>query len=100
MVQMNYKSKGRQLLIEGLAAKGLKAEVIPSLIRSMRLCYDADPKMSSLKTNQRIQSLGWNNFELDNHILELSIDYFKKESRGRSSAIKEINSFNESFRQQ
>jgi hypothetical protein len=98
MAQMNYKSKGRQLLIEGLVAKGLKEEVIPSLIRSMRICYDADPKMPSIKTNRRIQSLGWNNFELDNHILKLSIDYFKKERRPSSLKIKEIKSFDESFR--
>lgn len=82
---MNPTSKGRQLLIEGLAAKGLEEDVIPSLIRSMRICYDADPKMPSLKTNRRIQSLGWNNFELDNHILKLSIDYFEKETMGSSS---------------
>jgi hypothetical protein len=100
MAQMNYNSTGRQLLIEGLSAKGLKEEVIPSLIRSMRICYDADPKMPSIKTNQRIQSLGWDDFELDNHILKLSIDYFKKEIRANSSKIKEIKSFNEGFRQQ
>ncbi|MCG6909789.1 MAG: hypothetical protein LJE94_06645 [Deltaproteobacteria bacterium] len=97
---MKNKSKGRQLLIESLAAKGLEDEVIPSLIRSMRICYDADPKMPSLKTNRRIRSLGWNNFKLDNHILKISIDYFKKEIRNTSPTTKEINHFNESFRQQ
>ena len=92
MAQMKSKSKGRQLLIDGLAAKGLEIEVIPSLIRSMRLCYDADPEMQSLKTNRRIKSLGWNNFYLDNQILKLSIDYFEKEIRHSSPIIKEINS--------
>ena len=96
---MNYKSKGRQLLIDGLAAKGLKEEVIPSLIRSMRICYDADPKMPSLKTNRRIKSLGWNNFTLDKYILELSIEYFEKERRASSPTIKEIKGFNEILHQ-
>lgn len=96
---MNSKNTDRHLLFEGLIAKGLEKEIIPSLIRSMRICYAADPKMPSLKINRWIQSLGWNNIELDSHILKQSIVYFATESRSSTPKINYIKGINERFYQ-
>lgn len=78
---MEYKNKSKQLLFERLAAKGLEREMIPSFIRSMRICYAFDPKMPSLKTNRQIQSLGWDDIKLDHGTLKQSIVFFETESR-------------------
>lgn len=78
---MNSDSKSKQLLIEGLYAMGLKEEIIPSLIRSIRICYSFDPQLDPLKTNREIHSLGWNDIELTYQILNLSIACFKEERR-------------------
>ena len=82
---MNSESTCKQLLIDGLSAMGLKEEIIPSLIRSMRICYTFDPQMNYLKTNKRIRSLGWNDIELNYQVLNLSIVCFKEE---RMSSLK------------
>jgi len=97
---MKSKSKGKQLLFERIAAKGLEREMISSYIRSMRICYTSDPKLPSLKTNRQMQSPGWNNIELDYRILKQSITYFKTEIRRGSTQLREIKGINESFHQQ
>jgi hypothetical protein len=80
MAKMNSEIKCKQLLIDGLSAMGLKEEIIPSLIRSIRICYAFDPKMGCLKTNRQLHSLGWNDIELNNQILKLSRACFVEES--------------------
>ena len=76
---MSSESTCKQLLIDGLSAMGLKEEIIPSLIRSMRICYTFDPQMNYLITNREIHSLGWNDIELNHQILNLSIACFEEE---------------------
>ena len=97
---MKSKKKAKQLLSERLAAKGLERDMIPSYIRSMRICYASDPKMPSLKTNRQMQSLGWNNIELDYRFLKQSITYFETENRCGSTQLKEIKGINESLPRQ
>ena len=100
MVIMKSINKGKQLLFERLAAKGLEREMIPSYIRSMRICYASDHQMPSLKTNRQMQSLGWNNIELDYLILKQSITYFETEIKPGSTQLKEIKGLNERFHRQ
>ena len=76
---MKPESNCKQSLIDGLLAMGLKKEIIPSLIRTMRICYASDPRMKYLITNKEIHSLGWNDIELNSHILKLSIACFDEE---------------------
>ena len=76
---MKSENKCKQSLIDGLVTMGLKNEIIPSLIRTMRICYASDPRMKYLTTNKEIHSLGWNDIELNSHILKLSIACFEEE---------------------
>ena len=69
----------KQLLADRLALKGLEKDTISSFIRSMRICFAADPKMNYLKTNRQLQFLGWNNIEVDSHTLQLAITCFEAE---------------------
>jgi hypothetical protein len=61
----------------------------------MRICYASDYKMPSLNMNRQIQSLGWNNIELDDPILKQPITYFETEIRPGSTRLKEIESLHE-----
>ena len=70
----------KQLLADRLALKGLEKDTISSFIRSMRICFAADPKMNYLKTNRLIQFLGWNNIDVDALTLQLAITCFEAES--------------------
>lgn len=97
---MKSKNKAKQLLIKRLTAKGVEREMIPSYIRSMRICYASDNQMPSLKTNRQMKSLGWNNIELDYPILKQSITYFETEIRRGSTQLKEIKGLNDSFHRQ
>jgi hypothetical protein len=100
MVIMKSKNKGKQLLFDRLAAKGVERDMIPSYIRSMRICYASDHQMPSRKTNRQMQSLGWNNIELDYPILKQSITYFKTEIKHSSTQLKEIKGLNEGYHRQ
>ena len=67
------------MLVRRLEANGLEKDTIPSLIRSMRICFATDPKMNHSKTNSQLQFLGWNDIEVDHHTLQLSIACFEAE---------------------
>ena len=95
MPTMKPNNERKKLLFERLAAKGLAREMIHSYIRSMRICYVSDPKMPSLQTNRKMQSLGWYNVELDDRTLKQSITYFETENRCGSTQLKEIKGINE-----
>jgi len=76
---MNSINKYRQMFVDHLKKKGLEKDIIPSFIRSMRICYVADPAMNILMANGQIQYLGWNDIELDYQTVQLSKKYFEAE---------------------
>ena len=76
---MNSISKFKQLLVDRLEAKGLAQDIIPSFIRSMRICFVNDAKMNHLKTNRQLQFLGWNDIEVDYHTFQIAIACFEAE---------------------
>ena len=77
VMEMQSISKFKQLLVGRLEAKGLESDIIPSFIRSMRICFANDPEMNQLKANRQLQFLGWNDIELDYHTLQIAIVCFE-----------------------
>ena len=69
----------KQALFHRLELRGMKKEIIPSYIRSMRICLITHPTMNPLQVDQELQFLGWNDFELDSHTLQLAVTYFETE---------------------
>ena len=57
----------------------MKKDIIPSYIGSMRICLVNNPVINYLQLEKELQVLGWNDFELDYHTLQLAITCFETE---------------------
>ena len=61
------------ILMERLSRKGMEINTVPAYIRDLSNSI-ANNRFLSLKgLNRRLQSLGWDDFELDDHTLQLII---------------------------
>jgi len=69
----------KQILFQRLEVKGMEKDIIPSFIRSMKICFVTNSNMSHLQANKQLQSLGWNDFEVHYHTLQLAIACFETE---------------------
>ena len=74
-----FTSNLKQVLFHRLEVKGMEKDIIPSYIRSMKLCLVINPTMNHLQVDKELRFLGWNDFELDYHTLQLAIACFEKE---------------------
>ena len=74
-----FTSNLKQTLFHHLELKGMKKDIIPSYIRSMKICLVINPTMNHLQADKELQFLGWNDFEMDCHTLQLAIDCFETE---------------------
>jgi hypothetical protein len=75
----SFTSNFKQVLFQRLESKGMIKDIIPSYIRSMKICFDIDPSMNHFQINKELQFLGWNDFDLDYHTLQLAIACFETE---------------------
>lgn len=69
----------KEILIHRLANKGMDSNMIPSYIRSMKICFANNPNMNSLQVNEQLQFLGWDDIEVDYHTIQLAIACFETE---------------------
>ncbi len=67
-------------LRERLEKQGIEPGVIPGFIRSLANTILVNPHMNLLQVNRRLHLLGWDNFELDYHTLQLAIACFEAEA--------------------
>jgi len=74
-----FTSDLKHLLFQRLEMKGMKKDIIPSYIRSMKICLVNKPNMNPLQANEQLQLLGWNDIELDYHTIQLAIACFETE---------------------
>jgi hypothetical protein len=72
-------NKHKQILMHRLEKKGLEKSIIFGFISSLKSCLLDSPNMNLLQINKRLQFLGWNDFELDYHTLQLAIMCFEAE---------------------
>ena len=66
-----------RILIERLAGKGMEINTIPAFIRDLANIMVANGYSSLQELNRRLKSLGWDDFELDDHTLQLIIAIFE-----------------------
>jgi hypothetical protein len=79
-----------QILIERLENKGMEPSIIHGFIRDLANTILFNLHMNLLQINKRLHLLGWDNFELDYHTLQLAIACFEAEglkSLGNKPAI-------------
>jgi len=69
----------KQNLIERLERQGIEPNIIPGFIRSLANAIFVNPHMNLLLVNRQLQFLGWDEFELDYHTLQLAIECFEAE---------------------
>ena len=69
----------RQNLFDHLEAKGLEKDFIHSYIRSVKICLDINPAMNHFQLDRELHFLGWNDFVMDYHTLQLAIASFELE---------------------
>ena len=65
------------ILTERLAGKGMEVSTIPAFIRDLANTMVANGYSSLQELNRRLQSLGWEGFELDDCTLQLIIAIFE-----------------------
>lgn len=68
-----------RIYIERLAKMGMEVSIIPAYIRDLAntLSFNADLSLPEL--NRKLQQLGWSDFELDNHTLQLIMAHLEAE---------------------
>ena len=69
----------KQNLISRLEKQGIEPNIIPGFIRSLANAISVNPQMNLLQVNKHLHFLGWDEFELDYHTLQLAIACFEAE---------------------
>ena len=61
------------ILIDRLVGKGMKKSTISPYIRDLENTLEVNTPVNLQELNRRLQLLGWDDFELDDHTLQLII---------------------------
>ncbi|MBT4364838.1 MAG: hypothetical protein HN737_09840 [Desulfobacterales bacterium] len=69
----------KKILINRLENKGVELSLIPGFIRSLANSFMFNPQMNLSQVNKRLNYMGWENFEIDYHTLQLAISFFETE---------------------
>ena len=59
------------ILLQRLTTRGIEPSIIPRFIKDLTYTLDIDPQMNLGEINRRLQLLGWYDFEVDDHTLQL-----------------------------
>jgi len=65
------------ILTERLVGKGMEISTIPAFIRDLANTMVANGYSGLQELNRRLQSLGWDDFELDDYTLQLIVASFE-----------------------
>ena len=80
-----------RVLTDRLVGKGVEISTIPAYIRDFSNTNEIDNDLSLHELNRRMRILGWYDFELDNHTLQLLIAVLETNGswrRGRPLSLK------------
>jgi len=67
----------KEILVQRLEKKGVEQTEIYGFIRDLSNTLSVTPHMNLQEVNRRLHLLGWNDFELDYHTLQLAIASFE-----------------------
>lgn len=65
-----------RVLIDRLVGRGMAINTIPAYVRDLGRTISVKPPPTLEDLNRRLQLLGWDDFELDDHTLQLIIANF------------------------
>ena len=64
----------KQILINRLVDQGMDPNMIPGFIRSLAATFTYHPHISLQQANDRMQQMGWDDFELDYFTFRLAVE--------------------------
>jgi hypothetical protein len=70
-----------QVLIRRLEKKGIEPNIAPGFMRNLANTILVNPDMNHLQVNRELHTLGWRDFELDYHTLQLAIACFETDAQ-------------------
>jgi len=70
-----------RILVDRLVRKGVELGTIPAYIRDLANTISNDTDLSLQDLNRRMQLLGWDDLELDDHTLQLITAIFETDGR-------------------
>jgi len=76
---MIFLLENRQALMHRLEMKGLEKSAIPGFMWCLKSCLLNNPDIDQLQASQRLQSFGWEDFNLDYHTMQLAMANFEAE---------------------
>lgn len=69
----------KDILIQQLEKKGIQPSQIPGFIRAIENTFLDDPFVSLIQANSHLQSLGWDDIQLDHPTFLLAQEYLRDE---------------------
>jgi len=66
-----------EIMIKRLEEKGIRSDIIPGFVRNVINAISINPECNLQELNNRLHFLGWDDFELDEHTLQLVIAGFE-----------------------
>jgi len=66
-----------EIVIKRLEEKGIRSDIIPGFVRNVINTISINPECNLQELNNRLHFLGWDDFELDEHTLQLVIAGFE-----------------------
>ncbi len=81
---MNQLSK---ILITRLEGKGIRPDMVPGFFRDVANTISINPHPTLQELNSKLELLGWNDFELDDHTLQLVIANFEAGGLSKQGTI-------------
>lgn len=69
----------KDILIKQLEKKGIQPSQIPGFIRVIENTFLDDPFVSLIQANSHLQSLGWDDIQLDHPTFLLAQEYLRDE---------------------
>ncbi len=59
-----------KIISRRLISKGVPPDTLPTYLRVVANIYSSNTRQSAPEMNRRLKTLGWNDFELDDHTLQ------------------------------
>jgi len=79
----------RQVLLDRLVKKGADSASLPGILRSLAKMLSADPEITPASANEKLCYLGWQEVEVDYHLLQLALACFESEHEVDPAAFAE-----------
>ncbi len=79
-----------RVLIDRLVGKGMEISYIPAYIRDLANTFSINSYLSLQELNGRLEMLGWNDFKLDDHTLQLIMANFETAGSLTSWSYKDL----------